>query len=117
MRFKELLESWAHEARTPRTARTYEVRLPLDDAAKLHALTGLFPGRTEEEFITDLLKAAIQELEAAMPYRPGTRVISQDEQGDPVYEDVGPTPRFLALTKQARQALSGQKQLDERVAE
>jgi hypothetical protein len=32
-------------------------------------------------------------------------VISTDEQGDPVYEDVGPTPRFMELARRHRRAL------------
>ena len=61
----------------------------MDDAARLHALAELFPGRTREQIITDLLGAALQEVAAAMPYVPGKKVISTDEQGDPVYEDAG----------------------------
>lgn len=108
MRFKELLDAWTDAARPVKTAREYAVRLPLDDAAKIHALAELYPGHTEEDLITDLLTTAIQELEAVMPYRPGARVISQDEQGDPVYEDVGPTPRYLELTKRYKQELAGE---------
>jgi hypothetical protein len=26
-------------------------------------------------------------------------VVATDEEGDPLYEDVGPTPRFLALSR------------------
>src|SRR5215469_1927130 len=90
--FKELLESWRAQAAAPRTAASYAVQLPLDDAARLAALAEMFPGRTREQLITELLGQALKELVAAMPYVPGTRVISTDEQGDPVYEDAGPTP-------------------------
>jgi len=31
---------------------------------------------------------------------PGPQVIATDEQGDPIYEDIGPTPRFLELSRQ-----------------
>jgi hypothetical protein len=48
---------------------------------------------------------ALRELAAAMPYVAGKRVISTDEQGDPVYEDVGPTPRFLELARMHRRGL------------
>ena len=44
--FKELLESWREHAAVPRTAETYAVRLPLEDAARLAALADLFPGRS-----------------------------------------------------------------------
>jgi len=105
--FKELLDSWRERAAAPRTARAYAVRLPVDDAARLAALAELFPGRTPEQLITELLGAALKEVAAAMPYVAGQRVISTDEQGDPVYEDAGLTPRFMELARQHRRRLAG----------
>jgi hypothetical protein len=103
--FKELLESWREHAAAPRTAGTWAVRLPLDDAARLAALADMFPGRSPEQLITELLGKALKELVAAMPYVAGKQVISTDEQGDPLYEDVGPTPRFMALARRHYTAL------------
>ena len=108
MRFKELLEAWRHEAAGVRTASDYAVRLPVDDAARLHALAEMFPGRTPEQLITELLTAALQEVAAAMPYVPGKKVISSDEQGDPVYEDAGIAPRFAQLSRQYKKKLEGE---------
>ena len=108
MSIKELLESWREHAATPRTAGTWAVHLPLDDAARLAALAEMFPGRSTEQLVTELLGKALKELVAAMPYVAGERVISTDEQGDPVYEDVGPTPRFMALARRHYTALSRQ---------
>lgn len=105
MSFKELLESWRETAAAPRTARKFAVHLPLDEAAQLQALAEMFPGRAPEQLITELLGAALKELAAAMPYVAGKRVISTDEQGDPIYEDVGPTPRFMQLARSYRQRL------------
>lgn len=105
MSFKELLESWRATAAAPRTASTFAVRLPLEEAAQLAALAEMFPGRAPEQLITELLGAALKELAAAMPYVAGKRVISTDEQGDPIYEDVGPTPHFMALTRAHRRSL------------
>ncbi len=109
MSFKELLESWRATAAAPRTARTYAIHLPLEEAAQLAALADMFPGRTAEQLITELLGAALKELAAAMPYVPGQRVISTDEQGDPIYEDVGPTPRFMQLSREHRRSLDGRR--------
>lgn len=106
MSFKELLQSWREGAAAPRTAKAYAVRLPVDDAARLNALAEMFPGRTSEQLITELLGAALKEVEAAMPYVAGRKVISTDEQGDPVFEDVGPTPRFMELTRKHRRGLT-----------
>jgi len=105
LEFKALLESWTQSAAAPRTARRYAVRLPIDDAARLLALAELFPGRSTEQLISELLGAALQQLAAAMPYVPGSRVISTDEHGDPVYEDAGLTPRFMTLAREQRRRL------------
>jgi hypothetical protein len=42
---------------------------------------------------------------AAMPYEPGPQIISRDDQGDPVYEDVGLTPRFAELARKHKKSL------------
>ena len=108
MSFKDLLESWRENAAQPRTATEYAVRLALDDAARLAALAEMFPGRTPEQLITDLLGSALQEIETSMPYIAGKKVISSDEQGDPIYEDVGLTPRFVDLTRKNRKKLEAE---------
>jgi hypothetical protein len=106
--FKKLLEDWRETAAAPRTVTEYSVRLPVDEAAQLHALVEMFPGRTPEQLITDLLTVALQEVATAMPYVAGQKVISTDEQGDPVYEDVGPTPRFMELARKNRKKLEAE---------
>lgn len=99
MKVSSLMQHWEHNASGQLTETRYAVRLPVEDAAKLAALEEMFPKRRAEDFITDLLHAALDELESGMPYIQGARVISNDEQGDPLYEDEGPTPRFLALSQ------------------
>lgn len=106
--FKKLLDNWRETAAAPRTVTEYAVRLPVDDAAQLQALTEMFPGRTAEQLITDLLGVALQEIATAMPYVAGQKVISTDDQGDPVYEDVGPTPRFMELARRHRKKLEAE---------
>jgi hypothetical protein len=108
MSFKDLLETWRATAAQPRTATEFAVRLPLDDAARLAALAEMFPGRTPEQLITDLLSSALQEIETSMPYIAGKKVISSDEQGDPIYEDIGLTPRFVDLTRRNRKKLEAE---------
>jgi hypothetical protein len=105
MSFKDLLENWRETAAQPRTVTEYAVRLPVDDAARLAALAEMFPGRSPEQIITDLLGAALQEIETSMPYIAGKKVISNDEQGDPIFEDIGLTPRFAELTRRNRKKL------------
>lgn len=99
MKVRQLIESWQSDAGAPRP--DCELRLPLTaaDHAKLHALSDLYPGRDIETLARELLQAALLEVEEAMPYVPGQKVIGEDEFGDPIYEDIGPTPRFLELAR------------------
>ena len=108
MKFKPLLDRWKKNAAPLRTAKEYPIRLELDDASRLHALAELFPGQPIEALIADLLRAALDEIAAAMPYERGPKVISRDDHGDPVYEDIGLTPRFVALTRQFKKSLEAE---------
>jgi hypothetical protein len=99
MRIRELVKTWETQARTPQTVHEYHIRLPLDVAAKVYALAEMYPARTDVQIITELLGAALHDLEASFPYVRGSRVIAEDEFGDPVYEDAGLTPRFTGLTR------------------
>jgi len=110
VKFKPLLDRWKKAAIPARTAKEHAIRLNLDDAARLQALAELFPGRAIEDIIGDLLQAALDEIAAAMPYERGPKIISRDDHGDPVYEDIGLTPRFVDLTRKFKKSL--QKELD-----
>jgi len=108
VKFKPLLDRWKKEAPPARTAREYAIRLDLDDASRLHALAELFPGQPLETIIADLLRAGLDEIAAAMPYERGPKVISRDDQGDPLYEDIGLTPRFVDLTRKYKKSLQAE---------
>jgi hypothetical protein len=105
VKFKPLLDRWKKHPPPQRTATEYAVRLPLDDASRLLALIELFPGVSVEEIVTDLLHAGLDEIAAAMPYEPGPAIISRDDHGDPVYEDIGMTPRFVELARKHKKTL------------
>ena len=111
MKVRDLLETWQRSAVERRTPRHYSVQLPVHDAAKIAALAEMYPGRSERDILTDLLSAALDEMEAAFPYVAGQRVVAEDEQGDPIYEDAGLTPRFQTLTRKHLQRL--EKELDD----
>ena len=99
MNVRDLLTLWEQTAAGNLTVDSYAVHLPLKDAARLSALAELYPRRQVEELITDLLSAALDEVESTMPYIRGSKVVATDEMGDPMFEDIGPTPRYLALTE------------------
>lgn len=108
MKIADLVQHWGATSGGVLAAGEYRVRLPVSAAAQIAALAEMYPPRTEAEFIGDLVAAALNELQAALPYVPGDKVIAEDDCGDPIYEDVGPTPRFIALAGKYRQVLEAQ---------
>lgn len=105
MKLRKLLDRWQSLSLPPEPVRRLELDLPLHDVARLNALHELFPGRSREAMIAELLHAALDELQEAFPYVHGERQVGEDEFGNPLYEDAGPTPRFLALTQKHLKAL------------
>lgn len=99
MKLKDLVGKWEDEAHGTISRDTYAVKLSLEDAARIDALSEMYPRRSKEQIISELLAAALAELESSFPYVEGSRVVSHDEHGDPVYADEGDTPRFVSLTK------------------
>lgn len=108
MKIRELVRHWEQNAKGRLTRSEYSVHLDLESAARLAALAEMYPKRSVEELIGELVGAALEELEASFPYVKGSQVVATDEQGDPLYEDIGPTPRFLALSRRYLQQLSDQ---------
>lgn len=100
MRMKDLLNQWEKDSANPLPTDAFEIKLTSNDAAKIRALAEMFPGKSTEDIVRDLVVVGLKELEATMPYIPGPRVISEDEMGDPIYEDIGPTPRYKSLTQE-----------------
>ncbi len=99
MKIAELVRHWENEAKGNMTRTRYSIPLDLEAAARLAALAEMYPKRSTEALLGELVSAALEAVETSMPYEQGSEVITTDEQGDPVYEDVGPTPRFLELSK------------------
>lgn len=99
MTLRELLKNWEKTSSEPLTEREYSVRLTVKDAAKVAALAEMYPSRTSEQILAELVGAALVELEQRLPYIQGDRISTLDELGDPIYEDVGPTSRFVELTR------------------
>jgi hypothetical protein len=105
-----LLEKWEETGSQEYIALEYETHLPLHDAARIKALSDMYPGRTESQIIADLLSLALDNLEESFPYVQGSKVVGEDEFGNPTYEDKGMTPRFLSLTKQHLRQLEARMQ-------
>lgn len=109
MKIAAIAKYWEDTAKARLTTKEYTLRLPLEDAARIAALSEMYPKRTEEELLSELLSAALDELETSFPYIAGNKVIAEDELGDPLYEDIGPTPQFLDLSKKFMVLLKQEK--------
>ncbi|HLD66454.1 MAG TPA: pilin assembly protein [Pseudomonas sp.] len=108
MKIRELVRHWEQNAKGRLTKSPYQIHLDLEAAARLAALSEMYPKRRTEVLLGELIAAALEELEASLPYVKGSKVVATDEQGDPLYEDIGPTPRFLALSRKHLRELGEQ---------
>ncbi len=112
MRVKELVTQWERASRGERTRQEFAIHLPLKEAAQILALKEMYPDCSEEQILTDLLCFALEELKQAFPYQAG-REVAQDEFGDPIYEDIGLTPKFIRLVQKYRNTLESDVQTGE----
>ena len=99
MKIRELVRYWDKHARGRLTQDVYTVSLSRSSEAHLEKLERLYPLKTREELIRDLISAALDELETSFPYIQGSRIVAYDEEGYEIYEDAGLTPRFLDLSQ------------------
>ncbi|WP_339487400.1 pilin assembly protein [Pseudomonas sp. EL_65y_Pfl2_R95] len=110
MRIRELVGHWEENAKGRLTRSPYNIHLDVEAAARVAALAEMYPKRSPEELLGELIGAALEELEASLPYVKGSHVVATDELGDPLFEDIGPTPRFLALSRKYLHDLTQQRQ-------
>lgn len=105
MKIRELVRYWDKHARGRLTQDVYTVALSQSNEAYLEKLQQLYPLKTREDLVRDLISAALDELETSFPYVQGSRVVAFDEEGYEIYEDAGLTPRFLDLSQKYMQDL------------
>lgn len=110
MKMQQLLMRWQSLSRPSEARISVHAELGHHDVARLQALAEMYPGSDVGELLVDLLQAALNEMEEAFPYVHGSRQVGEDEFGEPIYEDIGPTPRFLALTRKHLKALEGSQE-------
>lgn len=104
-RLKQLLNDWQDQETEQHGVTAMQLELPVNVVARVMALAEMYPGRSQQQIIGDLLQAALFDMEESMPYVAGDTVIARDEFGDAIYEDTGPGPRFQQLTRHYLQQL------------
>lgn len=109
MKVSDVLQKWQDQHAGTGPKKTITLSLNLYDTAKIEALTEMFPGLTMDTILQDLIAASLADVTNQFPYIAGSRVISYDEEGNPIHEDIGMTPTFLRLSRQHLKALSAEK--------
>ena len=98
MDIKALIKHWEITTQDHGPTENFSINLSLKEAAQIHALTELFPGRTPEQILQELINCALVEMKEQFPYIQGKQ-IGVDENGDPIHEDIGLTPQFVDATR------------------
>ncbi|TCK07365.1 hypothetical protein [Marinobacterium mangrovicola] len=88
-----LLDELEHRAKRAANEREVTLKVDQEDLIRLKALAEVY-GIGIDELTACLLHNILMEVEAKLPYRAGKKII-RVEDDDPVYEDIGPTPRYL----------------------
>lgn len=96
----DLLKVWAMPKDT--AGKQFTLRVPAITFRKIKALESMFPGRTRNQLVSDLLATAFDEFEESLPVRvveDTSRVLDYEEDGSPIFEsyEVGPRADFREL--------------------
>jgi hypothetical protein len=69
MRVTDLPKHWESDKTPQKRSENYELRLPLEDAARVAALAELYPERTEADILNDMIGAALDDLTLQTPLK------------------------------------------------
>jgi hypothetical protein len=91
---KKMLDDW--ELRSTHVKEQVSTKIVLNrvDLIKVEALAEAYK-LPASNLLANLINTVLLEIEEQMPYVAGDKVI-RIEEGDPIYEDVGRTPEYLA---------------------
>lgn len=69
MKVTDLPQHWEEEKEAIERSHEYNLRLPLEDAARISALAELYPDRSESEILNDMIAAALDDLVSNGPLK------------------------------------------------
>lgn len=67
MKVTDLPNHWEKAKKPQDRTHDYNLRLPLEDAARIAALAELYPDRSEADILNDMIAAALDDLAEASP--------------------------------------------------
>ena len=91
---KKMLDDWELLSTHVKEQVSTKIVLNRVDLIKVEALAEAYK-LPASDLLANLINTALLEIEEQMPYVAGDKVI-RIEEGDPIYEDVGRTPEYLA---------------------
>ncbi|MBO6849842.1 MAG: hypothetical protein JJ867_05110 [Marinobacter sp.] len=69
MKVTHLPKHWESKKENVERTHDYNLRLPLEDAARIAALAELYPDRTESDILNDMIGAALDDLVRQTPLK------------------------------------------------
>lgn len=100
MEAKNLADLWSAPDNTRLTAKQQSFRLPVHVAAKLSALSDMYPGKTKTQIVGDLLSVALDQMEEGLKYYASAEFVEPDEEGRSWMLAEGPRVRYRNLANQ-----------------
>ena len=91
---KKMLDDWELRSTHVKEQVSTKIVLNKQDLIKVEALAEAYK-LPASDLLANLINTTLREIEEQMPYVAGDKVI-RIEEGDPIYEDVGRTPEYLA---------------------
>ncbi|WP_328185411.1 hypothetical protein [Marinobacter sp. OP 3.4] len=69
MKVTDLPKHWQEEKQPADRTHDYNLRLPLEDAARVAALAEMYPDRSEADILNDMIAAALDDLAESTPLK------------------------------------------------
>ncbi|ARM85160.1 MULTISPECIES: hypothetical protein [Marinobacter] len=69
MKVTDLPKHWESKKESVERSHDYNLRLPLEDAARIAALAELYPDRSESDILNDMIGAALDDLVRLSPLK------------------------------------------------
>ena len=97
MKSSDLHNLWTAPDNSRITSKQFSFRLPVHVAAKLAALSEMYPKKSRTEIVGDLLATALDEVVKGMPFVAGRSFGYHPDSDEEIFEDIGPATTFWAI--------------------
>lgn len=98
----QMLDDWEQQSAQVKEQVSTNIVLNKEDLVKVQALAEVYQ-LPATDLLANLINNALLEVEIHMPYVAGPKVI-RVEEGEPIYEDIGRTPAYLAAKARLQSA-------------